>query len=246
MQTKKCTNINCPKSLYYFSKYSPLSCINFCMRLKQLSKHFFRSDWGISKTCILNSSTTSSGVEKRWPLILFFTYGNKKKLFGAKSGLYGWWLIKQMFWVLKNIVVWDDVWELLLSWWRMIRLRRLVLLISCKTTGKQMVVYHSELTILHCSSGTITTCPVFPKKQAMNCLEVLPEPATFAGFGSSGVSPIQSTGVYFQAHMRKFTIHHLSRCYRRVSKHRDRIWGSLDKLCRIHLTIKGSCNIDSH
>ena len=45
-----------------------------------------------------------------------------------------------------------------------IRLRRLVFLISWKTTGKQMVMYHSELTVLHCSCGTIATCPVFPKK----------------------------------------------------------------------------------
>ena len=27
-----------------------------------------------------------------------------------------------------------------------------------------MIVYHLELTILRCSSGTIATCPVFPKK----------------------------------------------------------------------------------
>ena len=31
-------------------------------------------------------------------------------------------------------------------------------------TGKQMVVYHSELTVLRCSSGTIATCTVFPQK----------------------------------------------------------------------------------
>ena len=39
-------------------------------------------------------------------------------------------------------------------------------------------------------------------------------------------TPIQSTAVYFRAHMRKSTIHHLSRCHRRVSKHRDRIFGA--------------------
>ena len=55
------------------------------MRLNQLSKHFCHSDWGISKTCILNASTASLGVKKRWPLILFFTYGNKKKSFGVRS-----------------------------------------------------------------------------------------------------------------------------------------------------------------
>ena len=38
--------------------------------------------------------------------------------------------------------------------------------ISWKTTGKQM-----ELAVLHCSSGTIATCPVFPIKQAIIGLE---------------------------------------------------------------------------
>ena len=134
------------------------------MHLNQLPKHFCNSDWGISKTCIPNASIASSGVEKRWPLILFFTYGNKKKSFGAKSGLYGGWLIKSMLWVLKNAVVWADVWELVLSWWRVIRLRLLVFLIYWKATDKQMVVYHSELIVPLCSSGTIATCPVFSEK----------------------------------------------------------------------------------
>ena len=85
------------------------------------------------------------------------------------------------------------MWELTLSWWRVIRLRRLVCLISWKTTEKQIVVYHSELTVLRCSSGTIETCPVFSKKQ----------------------SPIQSSAVHFRAQTGKSTIHHLSRCHRR-------------------------------
>ena len=37
---------------------------------------------------------------------------------------------------------------------------------------------------------------------------------------------IQSTVVYFRAHTRKSTIHHLSRCHRRGSKHRYRILGA--------------------
>ena len=47
------------------------------------------------------------------------------------------------------------------------------------------IVYHSELTVLRCSSGTIATSPVFPKKQAIICLEVLHTQATFVGFSSS-------------------------------------------------------------
>ena len=41
--------------------------------------------------------------------------------------------------------------------------------------------------------------------------------------------PILSTAVYFRAHKRKYMIHHLSRCHRRVSKHRDFFW-AIDKL----------------
>ena len=155
------------------------------MSLNQLLKHFWHSDWDIFKTCFLNATTASLGIEKRWPLILFLTYGNRKKSFGAKSGLYGGWLFKSMFWVLKNAIIWADVWEHALLWWRVIRLRRLVFLISWKTTGKQMVVYHSKLTVQRWSSGSIATCPVFPKKQAIICLEVLRARATFVGFGSS-------------------------------------------------------------
>ena len=123
-----------------------------------------------------------------------------------------------MFGVLKNAVVWADVWKLPLSWWRVFRLRRLIFLISWKTTGKQMVVYHSELTILRCSSGTIATCPVFHKKQAIICLKVLRALATFVGLVSSLNT---HTAIYFRAHTRKSTIHHLSRCHSRDSNHRD-------------------------
>ena len=154
------------------------------MCLNQLSKHFCHSDWGISKTCILNASTASSGVVKRWHLILFFTYGNKKKLFGAESGLYGGWLIQSVFWVLKNAVVWADVWELVLPWWRVIRLRWLVFLISWKTTGKQMVVLVHRI---NCSALFLWyDCDMssFSKKTII-CLEVLRARATFVGFGLS-------------------------------------------------------------
>ena len=39
-------------------------------------------------------------------------------------------------------------------------------------------------------------------------------------------TPIQPTAVYFRAHTPKSTIHHLSQCHRRVSKHRDHIFGA--------------------
>lgn len=39
-----------------------------------------------------------------------------------------------------------NAWELALSWWRMIRVWSLVLFIFSKTSGKQIAMYHSELT----------------------------------------------------------------------------------------------------
>ena len=157
------------------------NCIKFCVKNEiECARAFECGIWRV-----YYEQNTSSAVVKRWPLILSFEYRNKKKSFGAKSGLYGGRLFKSMFWVLKNAVVWADVWELALSWWRVISLRRLVFLISWKTTGKQMVVYRSELIVLCCSSGTIAICSVCPKKQAIICLEVLRARATFVGFGLS-------------------------------------------------------------
>ena len=69
--------------IYSFSKNFPLRSIHFCMRLHQLSKHFCHSE-----TCILNASTASSGMEKRWPLMIFFKYANKKKSFDVLMRLF--------------------------------------------------------------------------------------------------------------------------------------------------------------
>ena len=112
-----------------------------------------------------------------------------------------------------------------------------------------MVVHHSELIVLRCSSGTIATYPVFPKKKkrAINCLEVLRARSTFIGLSSSS----NTHTVYF---------HHPSRCHRCVSNHRDRIFWSIpfdqstrasfwaiEKLCGIqreHIFFWQSFNID--
>lgn len=42
------------KSLHWFSTSFPWRSVNFCFRLNQFLKHFCQSDWGFSKTCILN------------------------------------------------------------------------------------------------------------------------------------------------------------------------------------------------
>ena len=155
-----------------------------------------------------------------------------------------------MFWVLQNAVVWDDVWELALSWWRVIRLRRLAFLIPWKTTGKQMVVYHSEFTVLLCSCSTIATCPVFAKTQAIICLEVLRARATFVGFGSSW-NTARVNPRFINCHdvkdvFRSTAIVFLEHFFRPIG---TRIFWAVDKLCgiqreQIFLTVKCLCTIE--
>ena len=162
-----------------------------------------------------------------------------------------------MFWVIKNAVVWADLGELALSWWRVICLRPLVFPISWKTTGKQIVVYHSELTVMRCSSPV----QCFWKNRRLIAWKSFVHGQLLLSLVHLETL-IQSTSVYFRPHMRKSTIHHLSRCHRHVSKHRDRIFWSIsfkqstwaffwaiEKLCAIQrkqicLTVKCSCNIE--
>ena len=112
-----------------------------------------------------------------------------------------------------------------------------------------MVVYHTELTVLHCSSGTIATCPVFSKKQAF-AWKCFVREQLLLDFAQPE-TPLQPTAVYFRAHTRKSTISHLSRCHRCFSKHRDRIFiaflstkGWCPFFERLILTVKCSCNIE--
>ena len=65
----------------------------------------------------------------------------------------------------------------------------------------------SELT--RYSSGTIATCPVFPKKQAIICWKFFVREQLLLDL-THLETPIQSTAVYFWAHTGKSTIHHLS------------------------------------
>ena len=126
------------------------------------------------------ASTASSGDENSWLRFFFLMCSNKKK-----SGLYGGWPINSMFWPIKKALLWADVWEFALPWWTIIRLLLFVFRISPKNLGKEIVVYHSEWTAIRCSSGTVATWPVLPKKQATICFEVLLSRTTFVGFGSS-------------------------------------------------------------
>ena len=77
----------------------------------------------------------------------FLDARKEKEEQGAKSGLYGGWPINSTFWSVKKALVRADA----------IRPLFFVFLISPKTLGKQIVVYHSELTVLRCLSGTVAT-----------------------------------------------------------------------------------------
>ena len=67
----------------------------------------------------------------------------------------------------------------------MIRLHLFDFRISRKTSGTQIVVCHSELTVLHCSRGIFATEAVLSKKQASICVEVFAPRTSFIRFGSS-------------------------------------------------------------
>ena len=112
-----------------------------------------------------------------------------------------------------------------LSWWRVIRLRRLVFLICWKTTGKQMVVYHFEFTVLRCSSGTIATCPEFPKKTYDHLLGSASCASNFCRIWLILKHPY-SLLLFTFGLIRLNPLFYLSRCHRRVSKHRDRIFAA--------------------
>ena len=166
----------------------------------------------------------------------------------------------ESIWVLKNAVVWVDVWELALSWWKVICLRWLVSLISWKTTGKQMGVYHSELTILRWFSGTIATCPVFPKKTGNHLLGSASCSSNFCSIWlilKHPYSLLLFTFGFIRVNPRFITCHDVINVFRSIAnvflEHFFRpidtnlLW-AIDKLCRIQyeqifLTVKCSCNI---
>lgn len=111
------------------------------------SSHFYQFDWGVSRTCIRNAATASVSVEKRWPLSSFFYVRNCFRFFLCEEviGCQVRTVIHQVHVLAaQKSVIWTDVWELTLSWWKMICLRQLLFLISCGTIAKQMVGYQSE------------------------------------------------------------------------------------------------------
>ena len=142
--------------------------------------------------------------------------------------------------MLKNAIVWADVWELALSWWRVIRLRRLVFLLLLCTIQNSLLCVVLVVRLRHVQffrkNRQSFSWKCFVRKQLLLDLAHLE-------------TPIQSTAVYFRAHTRKFTIHHLSLRIRRVSKPRNRIFGAFLSTNRHdpffeRFTVKCSCNIE--
>lgn len=111
--------------------------------------------------------------------------------------------------------------EIAFSWWCVIQFRRLVLLIFLKISGKQMAVYHSEFAVLRCCSGMVKTCSVFWKNRPLFAWICFAR-EQFLLISAHWKTPIQSTAYFLWVHTRKSTIYYLSRCYKRVLKHRYR------------------------
>ena len=82
------------------------------------------------------------------------------------------------------------------------------------------MVYHSELTVLRCSSGTVATWAVLPKKQSTICFEVIFLQTIFDRFGSGS----RWTVDLFRGHTYRSMIRHLWRSYKRLLRHRQRIF----------------------
>lgn len=89
--------------------------IYFCMR----SNEFFKSACHTSEIRLLNATK-----------IVVHAIYSCKTLFSAKSSLYGGYPIDSIIWLLKYLVVGWNMRQLALCWWRMIRRRLFVFLIS--------------------------------------------------------------------------------------------------------------------
>ena len=118
----------------------------------------------------LKASTASSPDWNHWPRRLFLILGNVKKSLGLRSGLYGGWSRISTFSCFKYSIVWRALYELALSWCRMMRRFELDFRSSAMTCGKQTVVYHSALTVLRSSSAIVATWPVFSNERGHHLL----------------------------------------------------------------------------
>ena len=128
----------------------------FLHTLDQFSKHFFHSKAVTSEISVRNVSTAASGDSNRSSRILFLMFEKKKSL-GDKSGEYGQWVINSTLLLAKKSTVWRAVWQLALSWWRMMWRFRFVIRNLFMTSGKQIVVYQSIFTVLRSSEATVVT-----------------------------------------------------------------------------------------
>ena len=98
------------------SKYSPLDIIHLCQRFFQSSKHFWNAIFGMAFSSFSDSVLISSMLPKRRPFMVFFSFGNRKKSQGAKSGEYGGWGIITVLFLVKNSRTSSEVWAGALSW----------------------------------------------------------------------------------------------------------------------------------
>ena len=165
------------ENLFRFLVYSPLRSKHFCMHLNQLSKHFGHFDWGISKACILNHFFRC----RKTLTSHFFTFGNKKKpsqdYTADDSSTRCFECSKMQFFepMSESSHCRGEDWSVFGDWFSWFLGRQLANKWLCTTQNWLFCV------VLVVRLRPVVT--VFPKKQAIICLEVLRAHVTFVGFG---------------------------------------------------------------
>lgn len=152
--------------------------------------------------------TDSSSVENSQPRSIFFTDG--KENIGYRRRTVCGCTMKSTFWPVKYRVVWADVQEFALSWWRM-TLSDCFLSFS-QTSSKQMVVLHTELTVLQFPTDPNRLSFYHKKTGGESLRSVSLREQLLLGLAPLE-RPIQSNAVYFRAHKDWSKIRHPCRCY---------------------------------
>ena len=175
--------------------------------------HFCQSDWSISKTWILNASTASSGVEKRW-LLIFLSTGIKRSHSVPTQDYTADDLSNRCFECSKMELLEPmcesshcrgEEWFVLGDWFSWFLGRQLANKWLC-TAHNWLFCFILVVLLRHVQffgrNRRSFAWKCFVREQLLLDLVHLE-------------TPIQSTAVYFRAHTCKSTNHHLPRCHRR-------------------------------
>ena len=196
-----------------FSKIFPIKICTLLHAFEAIVEALLPQSECISRTCILTASTASSAVEKHWPLILFFTFGNKKSHSVPSQDYTADDSSKRCFECSKRQLFEPmckrsshcrgEEWSVFGGWFSWFLGRQL----ANKWNWLFCIVLMVRLQHVQFfrKNRRSFAWKSFVSEQLLLDLDHLE-------------TPIQSFAVYFRAHRRKSTIYHLSRCHRRVLK----------------------------